>query len=222
MVWGLTGMVRPDGFPIAALITLYLFAKQDWRRGIYIAVGAWIILSPWATRNRIVLGRTVLLATEAGETLLGANNPHVLTDPDGGGLWKYPLRYPEYKSQLDGISNEVHRDNKLNEIAKDYLRKNPGDIPRLVLNKLIAWLRPVPVSGGLTRLLVIASYDVLLILLTIGLVTRQIKRSLLLDLVLMISFVFTVITCVYWGNLTRGRLALEILWIPWARRSLGL
>ena len=64
-------------------------------------------------------------------------------------------------------------------------------------------------------LLVIASYDVLLIPLTIGLVTRQINGSLLLDLVLMISFAFTVITCVYWGNLTWGRLALEILWIPW-------
>ena len=83
------------------------------------------------------------------------------------------------------------------------------------MNKLIAWLRPVPTSGGLVRLLVIASYDTLLILLTIGLVSRQIKRSLLFDLVLLISFAFTAISCDYWGNLTRGRLALEILWIPW-------
>jgi hypothetical protein len=157
----------------------------------------------------------VLLATEGGETLLGANNPHVFSNSDGIGLWEYPLLFPEYSSQLAGISNEVDRNDKLNELAKDYLRNNPGDIPRLVFNKMIAWLRPIPVSGGMNRLFVISSYDVLLLLLGIGLVTRQIKRSLLLDLALLVSLVFTLITCVYWGGLTRGRLPLEILWIPW-------
>ena len=215
IVWGLTGMVRPHGFPIAAMIALYLFARRDWKRGVLIAVGAGMVLSLWVARNQIVLGRPVLLATEAGETLLGANNPHVLTDPDGVGLWKSALIYPEYKSQLAGISNEVDRDKKLNMLALDYLRQNPGDIPRLVWNKLIAWLRPIPVSGGIVRLLVISSYDVLIVLLAIGLATRQIKRSLLLDLVLMSTFVFTLITCVYWGGLTRGRVPLEFLWIPW-------
>jgi hypothetical protein len=211
----MTGMVRPHGFPIAALIMLYLFARRDWKRGIYVAVGAAIILAPWVIRNKIVLGRPVLLATEAGETLLGANNPHVFSNPEGIGLWQYPLVFPEYSSQLVGISNEVDRNDKLNELAKDYLRKNLGDIPRLIVNKMIAWLRPIPISGGMIRLLVISSYDVLLILLGIGLVTRQIRRSLLLDLVLIVSFVFTLITCVYWGGLTRGRVPLEIVWIPW-------
>ena len=90
IVWGLTGMVRPEGFPIAALFTLYLFAKREWRRGIYIAIGAWIILTPWVIRNHIVLGRTVLLATEAGETLLGANNPQRTDGPRWWGLSEIP------------------------------------------------------------------------------------------------------------------------------------
>jgi len=35
-------------------------------------------------------------------------------------------------------------------------------------------------------------------------------------LVLIWTFVLIGITVVYWGILTRGRLLLELVWIPWA------
>jgi len=54
-----------------------------------------------------------------------------------------------------------------------------------------------------------------LVLLLIGWLRRSYHRSIELELALMWSFVMTVITIVYWGNLTRGRIPLEMVWLPW-------
>ena len=36
-----------------------------------------------------------------------------------------------------------------------------------------------------------------------------------LHLVLIWSLLMAALTAVYWGNLTRGRLPLELVWFPW-------
>ena len=213
--WGLTVMIRPHGLPIAGLIVLYLVFRKQWRQGALIAMGVAVFLVPWVVRNQMILGHPVILATESGETMLGSNNPYVLNDPELHGMWISPLKVTDYADRLRPIRDEVERSRVQNEIAMDFLGRNPSSIPTLAYYKLRRWLTPVTVSGGLARLLVLASYGTLLVLLTAGLVLRVYRPSGALVLSLLSTLVFLAVAAVYWGGLTRGRLPLEILWIPW-------
>ncbi len=62
--------------------------------------------------------------------------------------------------------------------------------------------------------MVLASYGVLLVLLAAGAMLRKIAFSPTLLLALGFSVVNLGVTAVYWGNLTRGRLPLEMVWLP--------
>jgi hypothetical protein len=52
-------------------------------------------------------------------------------------------------------------------------------------------------------------------LLAVGAFRGAFRSSVPLHLCLICSAVLTLVTAVYWGALTRGRMPLEILWIPW-------
>jgi hypothetical protein len=215
IAWGLTVMIRPHALPIAGLISLYLAYHKKWLRGALVALGVFVFLTPWLIRNQLVLGHPVLLATESGETLLGANNPYVYDDPALHGMWLSPMKVPEYAERLRPVRDEVERSRLQSEIAMDYLRRNPNKIPILGYYKLRRWLTPITVSRGLIRVIVLASYGTLLVLLILSSFLRVFSRSAALDIALIATFVFLAVSAVYWGGLTRGRLPLEILWIPW-------
>ncbi len=215
LCWGVVVMVRPHGLPIAGLIAAYLVFRKRRLSAIFLMAGVAAFLVPWLIRNQVALGHPVLLATEAGETLFGANNPYVLDDPGLHGMWISPLKITEYANRLRPIRDEVERNRVQTRIALDFLGRHPESIPLLVYYKLARWLTPVTVSSGLIRLLVLASYGTLLVLLAAGLLLRAFESSAALHLVLLCTVVFLAIAAVYWGGLTRGRLPLEILWIPW-------
>ena len=215
LAWGVTTMTRPHGLPMAALVTIYLAWRSSWRHAALLALGVVAIMTPWVVRNQMVLGHPVLLATESGETFLGSNNPYVYRNPKWYGMWVYPASIPEYRERLRFIQDEVRRSAVQNAIALDYLKRNPGIIPVLAYRKLVRWLTPLTVSGGLIRLLVLGSYGGLLVLLAIGAFRGVFRNSVPLHLVFLWTFVATVVAAVYWGGLTRGRLSLEIVWIPW-------
>jgi hypothetical protein len=158
----------------------------------------------------------VPLATEGGETFLGSNNPYVVHDPHWHGIWIAPVGIAEYREQLKPIQDELQRSEVQYHLAVDYLRQHPGVIPGLVLNKLWRWLSPITGTEGLVRLLVLCSYGSLLLLLMVGVVRGGFPSSAALHLVLMCTLVMSAITVAYWGNLTRGRLPVELLWLPWA------
>jgi 4-amino-4-deoxy-L-arabinose transferase-like glycosyltransferase len=213
--WGLTVMVRPHGLPIATVVALYFVCHKRWSRAALVALGVAAFLAPWLIRNQIVLGHPVLLATESGETLLGANNPYVYENPALHGMWVSPIRIPEYSERLKPVRDEVERSRLQSQISTDYLKRNPAQAPILAYYKLRRWLTPVTVTGGAIRLLVLASYGVMLVLLVLGVLLGVFRRTAALDITLNSTLVFVAVTAVYWGGLTRGRLPLEILWIPW-------
>jgi hypothetical protein len=101
-------------------------------------------------------------------------------------------------------------------MAVEFLRSHPEAIPELALRKLWRWLTPITNSGVRNQILVLASYGTLLVLLALGLVRGSIRPSQLLVGALAITVASCVITAVYWGNLTRGRMPIEIVWLPWA------
>lgn len=212
--WGAATLIRPAIAPMAG-IALYLAWRAGWKRAFLLGWGFVLILCPWLIRNYFVFGRP-LLSTQGGEVFLGANNPYVVDVPMRHGEWVAPTELPGYGDKLAGIVDEVRLDNLEYRLALDFLRENPGLIPRLVFYKLVRWLTPITETSGLARLLVLASYGPLLVFLILGIFRGIYKRSAILDLVLSWSAVLTAITIVYWGILTRGRFFLELVWIPWA------
>jgi hypothetical protein len=215
LVWGLGVMIRPHALPFATLAVVYLAFQKKWLRASFVALGVLTLLVPWLVRNQLVLGHPVLLATESGETFLGSNNRYVLENRQLHGMWISPLSVPEYRDRLRLIKDEVERSRVQNHLAMDYLVKNPSRIPILMFYKLTRWLTPVTASPGLIRIVVLCSYGTLLALLLVGVALRIIQTSPALHLALLCTLASVAISAVYWGNLTRGRLPLEILWIPW-------
>jgi hypothetical protein len=213
--WGMTTLIRPHGLPMSGLIALYMFWHLDWRHAGALVLGVSCMLAPWVVRNWITFDRPVLLATEGGETLLGANNPYVMDDPALRGMWISPLSIAEYRDHLRSIQNDFKRDEEQRKMALTYLRENTDKVPTLVFYKLWRWLTPVTESSGVFRVGVLLSYGLLLVSLFVGLFLRVFRSTPALHLALMWTCILLALTCVYWGGLTRGRLPLEIIWLPW-------
>ena len=216
LAWGLAIMIKPHAAPMAFLIMLYLFARSSWKVATCLAAGVVIVLVPWVIRNTVTLGYPVLFATEGGETFLGANNPYVLEDPDTWGMWRGPISIEEYRVRLLPIRGEVERNKEQFAIAMEYLKANPGIILKLVSRKLLRWFNPITDTAGAIRFVVLGSYGALVLLLAIGAFRGTYQSSVALHIVLLCSLVLVAITAVFWGTLTRGRIPLEVLWIPWA------
>jgi 4-amino-4-deoxy-L-arabinose transferase-like glycosyltransferase len=215
-MWGATGLIRPVAVPMAGLVVGYfLCRKKSLRPAALIALGCAIVLSPWLIRNEALFGHPIL-ANEGGETFLGSNNPYALADPADHGLWVAPWLIPEYHAQMAPMRDELKENQLEYRIAIEFLKSHPGAIPKLVVHKLARALTPVTHTPGSVRYMVLASYGTLLLLLFVGITRRDLCSCPALHLVLLWSFVLCAITAVYWGNLLRGRLPLEIPWIPWA------
>jgi 4-amino-4-deoxy-L-arabinose transferase-like glycosyltransferase len=215
LAWGAAALVRPHGVPMAMLVSAYLLWRKGWRQSALVALGCVLVVGPWVVRNQRMFGSPVL-ATESGETFLGSNNPYVLKNPKLHGMWLSTWEIPEYRRMIEFNFDELERSRIQNKVGWAYLRQNPGVIPRLTLYKVRRWLTPITVSGGAVRLMVLISYGPLLLFLGIGLFRKVYRRCIELDLISMWSLIMLGITIVYWGNLTRGRLPLEMVWIPWA------
>ena len=219
LAWGTAGMVRPHAVPMAGLVAVLLLCwGAGWRRAILLGTGCLLILAPWVWRNQRVFGKP-LLATESGETLLGANNPYVLSKAELHGLWLPPRQIPEYWAIIGPIHDELLASQLQNQMARKFLRENPGAIPRLVVYKLARWLTPISETPGLIRLLIVCSYGSLLLFLLLGFSRRIYSFSFPLAMVLLWTMLMLAVTAVYWGNLVRGRLPLELPWLPWGIQS---
>ncbi len=215
LAWGAATLVRPVVVPMTGLVALYFMLRGKWKRGVLLGLGFLVILAPWLVRNYMVFGR-LLLANQGGEVLLGSNNPYILATPKNYGMWIAPREIPEYREKLEGVRDEITENTIEKQLAMDYLRQNRKDIPRLVYYKLERWLTPITETGGSVRILVLGSYGVLLVLLFVGLFRGVYRSSIDLHLVMIWTLVLVGITIVYWGILTRGRLLLELVWLPWA------
>ncbi len=212
--WGAATLVRPHAAPMALLIGVYLLWRSGWRRALLLTFGVALFVAPWVVRNQRIFGSPVL-ATEGGETFIGSNNPYVLQQTWLHGMWYSTWGIPEHRAAIEFNYNELERSKIQNDLAWAYLRQNPGVIPILAFYKLRRWLTPITVSGGAVRLMVLASYGPLLLFLILGYFRSVYRASVELHLVAMWSLVMIAVTIVYWGNLTRGRLPLEMVWIPW-------
>ena len=223
LVWGVAALCRPHAVPALVLTAIGMgLIQKSWRPVLGIFLGTAIVLTPWWARNLAVFGKPILLSLEGGETFLGANNPYVANDPDLVGMWISPMTVPEYRARIIRSQTEIELNDCMMEMAVPYLKANPHVIPRLVFNKWARWLTPITSSGGLNRLMVLCTYGVLLALVALGLISRTIRYSPLLVATVAITLADFATVGLYWGNLTRGRIALELIWLPWGVQTFRL
>jgi 4-amino-4-deoxy-L-arabinose transferase-like glycosyltransferase len=71
---GLAALTRGEGLALTVILLLGFARRPEGRRAVAVALVAFaVVLAPWTIRNWSAFDRPVLVATESGETLAGAN-----------------------------------------------------------------------------------------------------------------------------------------------------
>jgi 4-amino-4-deoxy-L-arabinose transferase-like glycosyltransferase len=144
LLLGLATLARPSGLPMFEwmLAAVLLLAGVPWRvRVVHATIAALaftLVVLPWYARNHAVVGGWVL-TTHGGITFLQGNNDKVASVPQ----WRGGAAPLQVLPRFDGLSrlDELSRDRLAWQLGKDYLRANPGDVPRLVFWKMVRFWR---------------------------------------------------------------------------------
>jgi 4-amino-4-deoxy-L-arabinose transferase-like glycosyltransferase len=132
---GLAALARGEALLLAPLLLFPIVWHHGWRReGLRAAavtvVAFALVLLPWTVRNWSAFDRPVLIATEGGETLAGAN-----CDPTyygaAIGTWRFSC------ARFDGRGNEAEELDKAGHRGLRYARDHAGRVP-LVLGARVA------------------------------------------------------------------------------------
>ncbi|MFH1742802.1 MAG: glycosyltransferase family 39 protein [bacterium] len=158
LVLGLTSLTRPTINPCIPFLFLAVLAfRWDERRrtlkglvisGLVLAA----VLIPWIARNYTVFGRILPGSSQVGRMLYLANNPGNQTgyvviprdaDPPGQDLYE----------------NELEYNDRLGDLAKEFIRENPGRFLWLCGMRVCRFWWPVPVYEKFSSpLLLIGSF----------------------------------------------------------------
>ncbi len=117
-----------------------------WRVGLVTLLTTLAVISPWAIRNWMVLGKPIVTTTHGGYTLWLANNPVYYAEVvegrdaawDGESLQRWQT---ETNSEMDrlGIHGEIARDRWQATRAKQFIRDNPWRFVRACLHRAVTF-----------------------------------------------------------------------------------
>lgn len=137
VLMGIGVLIRPQFLllPTGIFMLGMVLRWQDWRIwGRFMAVQLALILTllPWSYRNYRAFDTFILISTELGPNLYGANNPNAdgAFAPDENG-WR-----------IAGLT-ELESEEVFMERATTWIRENPDDFARLVPQKLIKFYSPL-------------------------------------------------------------------------------
>jgi 4-amino-4-deoxy-L-arabinose transferase-like glycosyltransferase len=124
---GLAALARGEALLLAPLLLIPVVWRHGWRdeglRMAAVAVLAFVlVLTPWTARNWSAFDRPVLVATEGGETLAGANCD-VTYHGRRIGTWAYSC------ARFDGRGNEAKELNEAGQRGLRYARDHAGRVP---------------------------------------------------------------------------------------------
>jgi 4-amino-4-deoxy-L-arabinose transferase-like glycosyltransferase len=122
-VGGLAALTRGEGLILVAILLLPLLRDGPGRRAALAAVVAFaLVLTPWTIRNWSAFDQPVLVATESGQTLAGANCETAYHGRNMGS-WQVSC------VRLRGLRNEAEDNNQAGgkgiEYARDHLERVP-------------------------------------------------------------------------------------------------
>jgi len=177
----------------------------------------------WVVRNYTVSGRFPLLSSIEGETLWGSNNPVTAGNLEYWGYWVIPdqISGETPKLELAKSLSEIQLSDYYHEKAVQWSKQNLGQIPRLVLGKLVRALVPLP-WWPVAASYVVFAYRVALWLLAIVLVRfwwADAGRLYLVWLGANFGLVLAT-TILYYGTYRFTHCTVEIFFLPLI--SLGL
>jgi 4-amino-4-deoxy-L-arabinose transferase-like glycosyltransferase len=145
LMFGLAFLTRPQSalcLPFLALLALS--AGRNSRRAALArfarmaAVFALVVL-PWSVRNQLELG-TLAPSTLSGHVFWGAHNPQVAADPTRVGSWIPTEKLVDAQHPLP--AEEVARGAAAWRYGLQFVRENPGEIPRFLVWKLVRQYSP--------------------------------------------------------------------------------
>lgn len=134
---------------VLAFVPVAVRVAQPWSRRLgYLAlagVAGIVVVAPWMAYNAGRFDKPVLISTNDGLTLIGANCDQQYDGPDPG-LWDIaclpPGSFTEAQSQDQSVVNTEYR-----RLAVDYARANKGDLPRVAAIRVArTWSLYDPVS----------------------------------------------------------------------------
>jgi len=200
LVMGLASLVRPSAFlflPFAVPFWL-LFARKKLRAAKSVAVALlafFIILFPWALRNRLLTGHFVWTTLESGRSLYESLGPEAT-----GGPAMHLVHWPEDTRSM----SEFETDRYLRNLAISYALKNPRRTLKLSLVKFCRIYAPIPNAKAYRRppyvLVSLVSYLPLLAIGFAGL-WREGRRLRSLWLLALPILYFTLLHCVFVGSI---------------------
>jgi 4-amino-4-deoxy-L-arabinose transferase-like glycosyltransferase len=127
---GVAAHARAEALLLLPLLLIPLLRRPGGlRAGAAVCVAFAVVLTPWTVRNWSAFDRPVLIATEGGETLAGANCDATYSGPDLG-AWEVSC------ARFDASENEAVALNEKGHEGIRYARDHLGDLPRVAVARL--------------------------------------------------------------------------------------
>jgi 4-amino-4-deoxy-L-arabinose transferase-like glycosyltransferase len=174
---GLAALTRGEGLLLTVILLLGFLRHPAGRRAAAVAFLAFaVVLAPWTIRNYSVFDRPVLVATEGGETLAGANCGSTY----GGELLG---RWDVNCVKLSGKGNEAEQADKLGHDGLHYAADHVERVPVvLAVRQLRTWglWEPLQRSEGRAQWVVtlgVVVYALLVPLAVYGFVLLRRRRA---------------------------------------------
>jgi hypothetical protein len=121
-VIALAALTRSEGL---LLLVLLPFGLPGWRRGLTSVVACVVVLSPWLVHCWVTFGQPVLISTNVGGLLAGANCPVTYHGPLLG-QWDFACLPP------GTIANEAAESDHLRGVGLRYARDHAGRLPVVI------------------------------------------------------------------------------------------
>jgi hypothetical protein len=125
-VIGLAALTRSEAL---LLVVLLPFAIAGWRRGLISVAACLLILSPWLIRDQIAFGRPVLISTNVGGLLAGANCAQTYHGPLLG-QWDLSCLPPAT------YANEAAESDHLRDVGLRYARGHAARLPTVIAARI--------------------------------------------------------------------------------------
>ena len=132
-VIALAALTRSEGL---LLLVLLPFGLAGWRRGLTSVVACVIVLSPWLVHCWATFGQPVLISTNVGGLLAGANCSPTYHGPLLG-QWDLACLPPAVVGVGGGIeTNEAVESDHLRDVGLTYARDHAGRLPVVIAARI--------------------------------------------------------------------------------------
>jgi 4-amino-4-deoxy-L-arabinose transferase-like glycosyltransferase len=141
---GAATLVRPQGLLLLPplLLLTWVSARPDrGKRAILVVTGCALALAPWTWRNYQVHDAFVLVATNGGRTLYGANNDRVLNEHALNGFWIATETLPG-REMVVSAPSELAADRTERMLGTEWIQSHPAGFLRLSIYKIRNVLLP--------------------------------------------------------------------------------